>query len=299
MCQVLEIPRSSYYKWLKRTETAQEKENQQIAQWILEYDEIFDHIYGYRRMTIAINRLNHKNYNQKRVRRMMRLLGIKSVIRKKKNNYHKSEPEITAENILARDFFASAPNQKWVTDVTEFKDRHTKQKLYLSAILDLYDRSIVAYEISGRNNNQLVFNTFEKAMSLNPGAKPLFHSDRGFQYTSKVFKYKLETNGLTQSMSRVGRCIDNGPIEGFWGIIKSEMYHHHKYENLQDLNQAIHKYMSFYNHQRFQSRFNNQTPIEVREAALNSQVIPQYPIKPNNRIIKYYETIKQNQEIRN
>ena len=299
MCQVLEIPRSSYYKWLKRTETAQEKENQQIAQWILEYDEIFDHIYGYRRMTVAINRLNHKHYNQKRVRRMMRLLGIKSVIRKKKSNYRKSEPEITAKNILARDFFASAPNQKWVTDVTEFKDRHTKQKLYLSAILDLYDRSIVAYEISGRNNNQLVFNTFEKAMNLNPGAKPLFHSDRGFQYTSRVFKYKLEKNGLTQSMSRVGRCIDNGPIEGFWGIIKTEMYHHHKYENLQDLRQAIHKYINFYNHHRFQSRFNNQTPIEVREAALNSQVIPQYPIKPNNRIIKYYETIKQSQELRN
>ena len=299
MCQVLEIPRSSYYKWLKRTETAQEKENQQIAQWILEYDEIFDHIYGYRRMTIAINRLNHKNYNQKRIRRMMRLLGIKSVIRKKKSKYNKTNPEITAENILARDFFASAPNEKWVTDVTEFKDRHTKQKLYLSAILDLYDRSIVAYEISGRNNNQLVFNTFEKAMSLNPGAKPLFHSDRGFQYTSKVFKYKLETNGLTQSMSRVGRCIDNGPIEGFWGIIKTEMYHHHKYESLQDLRQAIHKYIYFYNHQRFQSRFNNQTPIEVREAALNSQVIPQYPIKPNNRIIKYYETISQKQELRN
>ena len=299
MCQVCEIPRSSYYKWLKRTETAQEIENQQIAQWILEYDEIFDHIYGYRRMTVAINRLNHKHYNQKRVRRMMRLLGIKSVIRKKKSNYRKSEPEITAKNILARDFFASAPNQKWVTDVTEFKDRHTKQKLYLSAILDLYDRSIVAYEISGRNNNQLVFNTFEKAMNLNPGAKPLFHSDRGFQYTSRVFKYKLEKNGLTQSMSRVGRCIDNGPIEGFWGIIKTEMYHHHKYENLQDLRQAIHKYINFYNHHRFQSRFNNQTPIEVREAALNSQVIPQYPIKPNNRIIKYYETIKQSQELRN
>ena len=294
-----EIPRSSYYKWLKRTETAQEIENQQIAQWILEYDEIFDHIYGYRRMTIAINRLNHKHYNQKRVRRMMRLLGIKSVIRKKKSKYNKTNPEITAENILARDFFASSPNQKWVTDVTEFKDHHTKQKLYLSAILDLYDRSIVAYEISGRNNNQLVFNTFEKAMSLNPGAKPLFHSDRGFQYTSRVFKYKLETNGLTQSMSRVGRCIDNGPIEGFWGIIKSEMYHHHKYESLQDLKQAIHKYINFYNHHRFQSRFNNQTPIEVRAAALKSQVIPQYRIKPNNRIIKYYETINQKQELRN
>ena len=296
MCSILELQRSSYYKWLNRSETVEESENHQIAQWIINYDEMSAHILGYRRMTTWINRLNHKHYNKKRIRRIMKLLGIKSVIRKKKSKYNGSEPEITAENILARDFIATRPNEKWVTDVTEFKDRHSQNKLYLSAILDLYDRSIVAYEISGRNNNELVFKTFEKAMAKNPRATPLFHSDRGFQYTSKVFKIKLETYGLTQSMSRVGRCIDNGPIEGFWGIIKSEMVHHHKYETLQDLHQAIDKYIYFYNTLRFQDRFNHQTPLEVREAALNSTKITQYPIKENKRIKKYYENLKAKQQ---
>lgn len=299
MSKVLEIPRSSYYQWLNRSKTSLELENHQIAQWIIELDEMFNHILGYRQMTLFINRLNHKSYNQKRIRRIMRLLGIKSVIRKKKHVYPPSNPEIIANNILARDFTASEPNQKWVSDITEFKDRNTKQKLYFCVILDLYDRSIVSYEISSRNNNELVFKTFEKAMASNPKAKPIFHSDRGFQYTSKVFNYKLKSNGLTQSMSRVGHCIDNGPIEGFWGIVKTEMYHHHKYENLQELKQAIHNYVYFYNHQRFQSRFKGQTPIEVREIALNSLFVKQYPIKPNNRIIKYYENIKQKSELIN
>jgi len=116
--------------------------------------------------------------------------------------------------------------------VTEFKEHHSSKKLYLSAIIDLYDRSIVAYEISGRNDNQLVFKIFEKAMTENPDTTPLFHSDRGFQYTSHVFKMKLENYGLTQSMSCVSKCIDSGPIEGFWGIIKSEMYYLYKFEDI-------------------------------------------------------------------
>lgn len=297
MCNVLGIQRSSYYKWLKRSQTILEKENHQIAQWIIEYDEIFNHILGYRQMTLSINRFNHRHYNQKRIRRIMRLLGIKSIIRKKKTRFKHSNPEITAENILARDFIASGPNEKWVADVTEFKDRKTSKKLYLSAILDLYDRSIVAYEMSERNNNTLIFKTFEQAMKRNPGVKPLFHSDRGFQYTSKVFQYTLEKYGLTQSMSRVGRCIDNGPIEGFWGIIKTEMVHQHRYESFQELRQAIDMYIHYYNHSRFQTRFKGQTPTEVRATALKSTIISQYPIKRNNRIIKYYENLKQKQEL--
>lgn len=296
MCTVLEVQRSSYYKWLNRSQSLIELENHQIAQRIINYDEMSNHILGYRRMTTWINRLNHKNYNKKRIRRIMRLLGIKSVIRQKKSKYNRSKPEITAENILARDFSATKPNEKWVSDVTEFKDRHKQKKLYLSAILDLYDRSIVAYEISGRNNNELVFKTFEKAMTKNPGATPLFHSDRGFQYTSKVFQYKLVKYGLTQSMSRVGHCIDNGPIEGFWGILKSEMVQHHKYETLQELHQAIDQYIYFYNTLRFQDRFNHQTPLEVREAALNNTKIIQYPIKENKRIMKYYENLRLKQQ---
>jgi len=104
-----------------------------------------------------------------------------------------------------------------------------KQKIYLCSILDLYDKSIVAYSTSYRNDNKLVFDTFDKAISLNPTAKPIFHSDRGFQFTSKVFKFKLDEQGIIQSMSRVGKCIDNRLMEAFWVTIKSEMYYLNKF----------------------------------------------------------------------
>lgn len=107
---------------------------------------------------------------------------------------------------------ADKPNEKWVTDVTEFK-YGKNSKAYLSAIRDLYDGSIISYVVSRSNNNPLVFETFDRAILVEPEAKPIFHSDRGFQYTSKKFKRKLEKAGMTQSMLRVGRCIDNGPKE--------------------------------------------------------------------------------------
>ena len=113
---------------------------------------------------------------------------------------------------MKRNFYATAPNQKWATDVTKFMIPCEKKKLYLSAILDLYDRYPVAYVISYRNDNQLVFNTFNKAIALNPKAKPILHSDRRFQYTSKVFHSMLKKQEMEQSMSRVGHCIYNGPI---------------------------------------------------------------------------------------
>ena len=248
-------------------------------------------------MTRWINKLNSKHYNRKRVRRIMKMLGIKSVIRRKKSKYIKSTAEITAENLRARDFYASKPNEKWATDVTEFKIVGSKQKLYLSAIIDLYDRSIVSYMISTRNDNDLVFRTYELAISRNPGATPILHSDRGFQYTSKVFQTKLKEANITQSMSRVGRCIDNGPTEGFWGIIKSEMYYLHKFYSFDELKTSIDDYMNFYNNERLQERFNDMTPMEVRTAALETTEEPiQYPIKENKRIQKYYDNLTNKQE---
>lgn len=293
MCQVLEIARASYYKWLNRKEPKEELENHELAQLILEYDEKFHHILGYRRMTRWVNKFNHKKYNKKRVKRIMDLLGVKSVIRRKKSKYIKSTAEVTAENILKRDFNASKPNEKWATDVTEFKIIGMKQKLYLSAIIDLYDRSIVSYIISYRNDNNLVFRTFEKAMEANPGATPLLHSDRGYQYTSKVFKKMLEDSDIIQSMSRVGKCIDNGPIEGFWGIIKAEMYYLNEFHTTEELKTSIEKYITFYNDERPQGRYCEQTPNEVRTAALATlDAIEQYPIEENKRIEKYYQSFK-------
>ena len=138
-----------------------------------------------------------------------------------------------AENVLNREFKSDKPNEKWLTDVSEFKygtgDDKKKGKIYLSVILDLCGKRPVAYEYSDHNNNPLVFNTFDKALAANPGATPLFHSDRGYQYTSKTFRQKIIDAGMNQSMSRVARCIDNGPMEGFWGIMKREMYYGRKY----------------------------------------------------------------------
>ena len=138
----------------------------------------------------------------------MKKLDIHAVIRKKREKYKYSTPEKTAENKLARDFYAKKPNEKWATDVTEFKVPGVAKKLYLSAILDLYDRYPVSYIIGTRNDNRLVFETFDKAISLNPEAKPIFHSDRGFQYPSKLFQNKLKVQGMEQSMSRTGHCMD-------------------------------------------------------------------------------------------
>ncbi|WP_312373162.1 DDE-type integrase/transposase/recombinase [Lachnoclostridium sp.] len=174
MCKQLEITRAAYYKWLNRETPEQELENIQLAELIKEYDERFNHILGYRRMTSWINHFNHSNYSKNRVHRIMKKLGIHSIIRRKKKKYNSSTPEAIAENKLSRDFYATAPNQKWATDVTEFKIPGEKKKLYLSAILDLYDRYPVSYVVSCRNDNKLVFKTFDKAIASNPDANPSF-----------------------------------------------------------------------------------------------------------------------------
>lgn len=224
-------------------------------------------IYGYRRMTLNINMILVKEYNHKRIYRLMKSVNMKSVIRKKKKNYTPSTPQITAENVLNREFQADKPNQKWLSDVTEFKLTNG-QKAYLSAILDLGDKSIVSYVLGHSNNNNLVFDTFDLAVAANPNAHPLFHSDRGFQYTNRFFKNKLDSISATQSMSRVSRCIDNGPMEGFWGIIKSEMYYLQKFHTYEELKLAIDQYIDFYNTRRLQKNLKGLTPIEYRNQAL-------------------------------
>ena len=268
ICEILGLNRSSYYKWKNREIPEKEYKDQELCALIIEYDSTYNHILGYRRMTIYINRLNSTNYSCKYIRRLMRILSIKSKIRQKRYNYIKIKAEQVGENILARDFSANYPNEKWLTDVTEFKIIGQKKKIYLCSILDLYDKSIVAYTISFRNDNKLVFDTFDKAIALNPTAKPIFHSDRGFQFTSKVFKFKLDQQGMIQSMSRVGKCIDNGPMEAFWGTIKSEMYYLNKFYTTDNLINSIVEYIEFYNNKRFQAILKSLTPIEYRNQAL-------------------------------
>jgi transposase-like protein len=151
---------------------------QQVYTWVRKYkkdgqEALLDH------------RGKDKKYNHKRIYRLMKSIKLKSIIRKKRKKYIKSTPQITAENILNRKFNASSSNEKWLTDVTEFKLNNGK-KAYLSAIFDLGDNSIVSYVLGHSNNNKLVFDTLDEAVKNNPTASPLFHSDRGFQYTHKI-----------------------------------------------------------------------------------------------------------------
>lgn len=177
------------------------------------------------------------------------------------------KPEYTKENILSRDFTSNVPNEKWLTDVTEFSIPGESRKLYLSPIMDLYDNSIIEYKLSFSNNNHLVFSMFDKAIGKHPDARPVFHSDRGFQYTGNVFKIKIEEAGITQSMYRVGRCIDNGPMEGFFGTLKVEMFYGEKFKAPEELKEKIVRYIKFYNEKRFQKRLGCMAPLEYRNHA--------------------------------
>lgn len=226
-------------------------------------------ILGYRQMTIKLNRENKFHVNSKRIYRLMCILNLKSVCRRKRKNYKKSTPETVAENILNREFYSDKFGEKWLTDVTEMK-YGIGNKAYLSAILDLADKSIVSFVIGHSNNNNLVFETFDIAHQEYPDATPIFHSDRGFQYTSKKFKNKLDEANMIQSMSRVSRCIDNGPMEAFWGMLKSEMYYLKKFDSYDELKAAIIDYIDYYNNHRYQKRLKSMAPLEYRNYLLKS-----------------------------
>lgn len=229
---------------------------------------------GYRRIRDDLDRFCGIKANDKRVLRICRKKGIKSTIKYANNGCTRraSNPQFIAENILNRKFTAEAPNQKWLTDVTEFKYYigSEKQKIYLSAILDLYDRRIISYVIGDSNNNALVFDTFDKAIAENPNAGLLLHSDRGFQYTNRTFHARLEAAGIKQSMSRVAKCIDNGPMEGFWGILKRERYYGKRFTAREALVKMIEDYIEYYNNRRLQRNLGVLTPMEKHNQYLNA-----------------------------
>lgn len=154
--------------------------------------------------------------------------------------------------------------------MTEFKwyEGAEVHKLYLSAILDLCDRCIVSYALSERNDNPLVYKTFDKAVKANPDAHPLFHSDRDYQYTSRAFHHKLIQAGMTQSMSRVAHCIDNSPMEGFGGILKRERYYSRRFTRKQELIQMIKHYIEYYNTKRVQHNLSVLTPMEKHKLCI-------------------------------
>lgn len=264
ICDILDLNRSSYYNWTHRVKSSRETENEALLHEIGMIYAEHNGTYGYRRITDEYNATHEKKYNVKRFYRLVHITGLLAVIRRKRPAYKRSTPEVTAENELNRQFTAATVNEKWCTDVTEMKYGSEGKKAYLSAILDLKGRDIVSFAVGRHNNNQLVFETFDLAIQKYPDAHPLFHSDRGFQYTSKQFKAKLNKQGMKQSMSRVGRCIDNGPMEGFWGILKCEMYYLNHFETYEELVAAVQQFIHYYNHQRRQHKLNCLPPATYR-----------------------------------
>ena len=265
LCKLGKVARAGYYKWLHRGISANEQENMLIGEKIEEIHQQ-DPDKGYRRIRDDLERYHDIHVNDKRVLRICRKKDIKSTIKYSNHGCtrHASNPQFIAENVLHREFTADSPNEKWLTDVTEFKyyvgvEVH---KVYLSAILDLYDRRIVSFVIRDRNDTPLVFDTFDQTVAANPDAHPLFHSDRGFQYTNRTFHAKLESAGMVQSMSRIGKCIDNGPMEGFWGILKRERYYGRHFTDRESLIAMIEDYIGYYNTKRLQRKLGVVTPME-------------------------------------
>lgn len=219
-------------------------------------------------MKIILERRYGLKCNWKRIYRLMRVLGLRSVCRKNRRKRKKKTPaEYITENVLNREFSSGRQNEKWLTDITELK-YGTGKKAYLSAILDLYGRNIVAFSLSHCNNTSLVLKTFRQAFLKYPDAKPLLHSDRGVQYTSRSFQIEMKRAGLRRSMSRVGCCLDNAPMEGFWGILKTELYHHHHFDDYETLKDAVCAYIDFYNNARYQKNLGCMTPTEFIAASI-------------------------------
>ena len=268
LCNLLHVSRSAYYCWRGGKCSARQRENIRIA-GLIEQIHTEDPAKGYRRIRDDLEKYHDTKINDKRALRICRSRDIKSTIKYANNGCTRqaANPQHIAENVLNREFHAGRPNEKWLTDVTEFKwyEGIEVHKVYLSAILDLYDRRIVAYVIRDRNDNLLVYDTFDAAVSANPDAHPLFHSDRGYQYTSRVFYTKLEAAGMTQSMSRVAKCIDNGPMEGFWGILKRERYYGKRFADRESLVKMIEDYIDYYNTKRLQRNLGVLTPMEKHQ----------------------------------
>ena len=271
LCKISNVSKSGYFKWLKHQKTYNDIRNEKIANIIEKIHSDYPDK-GYRRIRDDLYRYYNINVNDKRILRICRVLQIKSTIKYKNNGctIQNQHPTYTTENILNRNFKADAPDEKWLTDVSEFHYyvNGEKHRLYLSAILDLYNRRIVAYTIGDSNNTELVYNMFDFAVKNNLKAHPIFHSDRGYQYTNRTFHSKLVAAGMTQSMSRIARCIDNGTMEGFWGIIKRERYYGKKFNSRKELVDMIENYMDYYNNSRLQRKLGVLTPFEKHEEFL-------------------------------
>lgn len=224
--------------------------------------------YGYRRVTLSLRRLGLL-VNHKTVQRLMTELSLRSLIRVKKYRSWKGETGKAAPNILSRNFSASKANEKWVTDVTEFSLQG--KKLYLSPVLDLFNREIISYSLSERPVIEMVNSMLRDAfLKLSPEDTPLLHTAQGWHYRMAGYQAKLKAQGMTQSMSRKGNCLDNAVMENFFGTLKSECFYLSQFSSISEQRKAIEGYIRYYNNERISLKLKGLSPVEYRTQALKA-----------------------------
>jgi putative transposase len=255
------MARSSFYYNLKKLREKDKYEEEKAK-----IHDIFDKkggIYGYRRIYFEMRWQGYK-LNHKTVQRLMQEMGLKSKIRVNKYKSYKGGNESQAvPNILNRQFDASKPNEKWVTDITEFK--LFGKKLYLSPILDLFDGKIISYEINSRPVFDLVLETVKKALDKKSEEDTLLlHSDQGWHYRMENYQKLLKENKIIQSMSRKGNCFDNAVMENFFGHLKSELFYLKKFDSMEHFISELKEYIDFWNNRRIRLKLNGLSPVQYR-----------------------------------
>lgn len=264
LCHYFKVSRSGYYAWKKLGKPLYKNYDKELASKIMLLFE--ERKKGYRYIAFQLERKYKITRNPKTILRYMQILNIKSPIRKKKFFYY-SRKEISlnsilvAPNILNRNFEAKAPFEKLVTDVSYLY--HKSGRVFLSIVKDLFDNSILAYQISKKNDIKLVMDNLSKVFSKQ-AYKCILHSDQGFQYTSHIYKDTLESLGVTISHSRKGNCYDNACCENFFSHLKSELLYLQPAKSEQELIKQVNDYIIWYNYDRPQSKLKGMTPIEYR-----------------------------------
>ncbi|RUL45407.1 IS3 family transposase [Lysinibacillus antri] len=259
LVKLAEIPRSTYYFYVKQIDRLDPDADLKVE--IKAIYEEHEGRYGYRRIRDELTTRGQK-VNHKKVQRIMKELGLKCVVRMKKYKSYKGTVGKVAPNILDRNFTADAPNQKWVTDITEFK--LFGEKLYLSPVLDLFNGEIITYTIGSRPTYSLVSEMLEKALERLPEKHQLLmHSDQGWHYQMKKYRRALESRGIIQSMSRKGNCYDNSVMENFFGIMKSEFLYLKEFESIEHFKLELANYINYYNTKRMKAKL-KMSPVQYR-----------------------------------
>ena len=263
LLKVSDLAKSVYYYTLSKVD--KDDKNKEIIDKIKEIFINNKERYGYRRITLELKNQGY-NVNHKKVYRIMVKLGLKPLKRnKRKYSSYKGTVGKIADNLIERDFNAEKPNQKWYTDVTEFNLRG--EKCYLSPILDGYNGEVISYNISQSPNLEQINDMLNKAFNKNNNLNGLIlHSDQGWQYQHNSYQQRLKNNGIKQSMSRKGNSMDNGMMENFFGILKTEMFYDQEknYKTLDDLIKAIDDYIKYYNYDRIKEKLKGLSPVNYR-----------------------------------